>query len=137
LRVTQVQMSETARRFIQEAASGEIRIIANEPNERDQREYVEKEREERAHHHIPASDPVLFLEVTVRDPSEFESVLRVTGEERYSYRILRAESSAVANSIAALLRYLIFGDGEVAPVTREVLRHAEPDPQRRPAVHVA
>jgi hypothetical protein len=125
---------------------------------------VEKEREERAHHHILASDPVLFLEVTVRDASEFESVLRVTGEERYGYRILRAESSAVANSIAALLlyirdqtgklplvyfswtegnpvvnvlRYLIFGDGEVAPVTREVLRHAEPDPALRPAVHVA
>jgi len=164
LRVTEIQMDQTARRFIQEAASGEIRIIANEPNERDQREYLEKEREERAHHHIPASDPVLFLEVTVRDPSEFESVLRITGEERYGYRILRAESSAVANSIAALLlytrdqtgklplvyfswtegnpvvnvlRYLIFGDGEVAPVTREVLRHAEPDPGRRPAVHVA
>jgi heme/copper-type cytochrome/quinol oxidase subunit 3 len=164
LRVTEVQMGETARRFIDEEASGEIRIIANEPNERDQREYVEKEREERAHHHIPANDPVLFLEVTVRDPSEFESVLRVTGEERYGYRILRAESSAVANSIAALLlyirdqtgklphvyfswtegnpivnvlRYLIFGDGEVAPVTREVLRHAEPDPRRRPTVHVA
>src|SRR5512132_4490475 len=55
LRVTEVKMGETARRFIQEAASGEIRIIANEPNQRDQREYVEKEREERAHHHIPAS----------------------------------------------------------------------------------
>jgi hypothetical protein len=164
LRVTEVQMGETARRFIEEAASGEIRIIANEPNERDEREYVEKEREERAHHHIPASDPVLFLEVTVRDPSEFESVLRITGEQRYGYRILRAESSAVANSIAALLlyirnqtgklphvyfswtegnpivnvlRYLIFGEGEVAPVTREVLRHAEPDPGRRPTVHVA
>jgi hypothetical protein len=164
LRVTEVQMDKTARRFIDEAASGEIRIIANEPNERDQREYVEKEREERAHHHIPANDPVLFLEVTVRDPSEFESVLRVTGEDRYGYPILRVESSAVANSIAALLlyirdqtgklphvyfswtegnpivnvlRYLIFGDGEVAPVTREVLRHAEPDPGRRPTVHVA
>jgi hypothetical protein len=55
LRVTEIQMDQTARRFIQEAASGEIRIIANEPNERDQREYLEKEREERAHHHIPAS----------------------------------------------------------------------------------
>jgi hypothetical protein len=107
---------------------------------------------------------VLFLEVTVVDPSEFESQLQVTGEERYGYRILRVESSAVANAIAAvllhirdltgkrphvyfdwtegnpvahLLRFLIFGSGEVAPVTREVLRAAEPDLRRRPFVHVA
>jgi hypothetical protein len=102
--------------------------------------------------------------VTVRDPSEFESTLEVTGEERHGYRILRVESSAVANAIAALLlhvrdatgqvphvyfrwtegsplvhllRYLVFGDGEVPPVTREILRQAEPDATRRPVVHVA
>ena len=107
---------------------------------------------------------MLFLEVTVVDPSEFESQLQVTGEERYGYRILRVDSSAVANAIAAvllhvrdltgkrphvyfnwtegnpvthLLRFLIFGGGEVAPVTREVLRAAEPDLRRRPFVHVA
>jgi hypothetical protein len=165
LRVTEVQLDETARRFIQEAAArGEIRIIANEPDARDEREYLEKECEERQRNHIPTGDPVLFLEVTVTDPSEFESVLRMTGEERYGYRILRVESPAVANAIAALLlyirdltgklphvyfdwtegnpvahlvRYLIFGSGEVAPVTREVLREAEPDRRQRPFVHVA
>jgi hypothetical protein len=107
---------------------------------------------------------VLFLEVTVPDPSEFETQLQVIGEERHGYRILRMESSAVPNAIAAallhvrdltgkrphiyfdwtegspvahLLRYLIFGSGEVAPVTREVLRAAEPDRKQRPFVHVA
>jgi hypothetical protein len=41
------------------------------------------------------------------------------------------------NPVAQLLRFLIFGSGEVAPVTREVLRAAEPDPRQRPFVHVA
>ena len=80
------------------------------------------------------------------------------------YRVLRVTSPAVANAIAALLlrirdstgtaphiyfdwtegdpvlnmlRYLIFGVGEVAPVTREILRRAEPAADRRPIVHVA
>ena len=164
LRVTRVEFDGTARRFIKEAAAkGEVRIIANEPHARDILEYLEKEHEERQRHQIPANDPVLFLEVTVADPSEFEAQLQVTGEERHGYRILRMESSAVPNAIAAvllhirdltgqrphiyfdwtegnpvthLLRFLIFGSGEVAPVTREVLREAEPDLHQRPFVHV-
>jgi hypothetical protein len=165
LRVTDVWLDETVQLFLEEAAAnGEIRIIANEPHARDILEYLEKEHEERLHHGIPPDDPVLFMEVTVADPSEFEAQLQVTGEVRHGYRILRMESSAVPNAIAAvllhfrdrtgqcphiyfdwtegnpvahLLRFLIFGSGEVAPVTREVLREAEPDPRQRPVVHVA
>jgi hypothetical protein len=165
LRVTDVKLDQSAQGFIEQAAAkGEIRIIANEPHARDLLEYIEKEHEERERHQIAAEEPVLFLEVTVPDPSEFESQLQVMGEERHGYRILRMESSAVPNAIAAallhirdltgqrphvyfdwtegspvarLVRYLIFGSGEVAPVTREVLRAAEPDRKRRPFVHVA
>ena len=37
---------------------------------------------------------------------------------------------------ASFLRYLVLGQGEVAPVTREILRRAEPDRACRPHVHV-
>jgi hypothetical protein len=35
-----------------------------------------------------------------------------------------------------LLKFLAFGEGDVAPVTREVLRQAEPNPLRRPRIHL-
>ncbi len=164
LRVTEVEVDETAERFISEAAQqGELRIIANHPDDRTSREYLLKEREQREDNHIPEGDPVLFLEVTVSDASEFAPVLRVRGEDVGGYRVLRADSASISNAIAAFLlylrdrtgkrphvyfgwtegnplkylaRFILFGEGDIAPVTHEVLRKAEPDPERRPAIHV-
>jgi hypothetical protein len=163
LRVNNVEFDPVAWELIT-SIDGPLRIIANEPDERDEREYAEKERKVRLATHIPPGDPVLFLEVTITDPSEFESDLCIVGEYRFGYRILRVSSANVANTIAAvllairdrtgqiphvyfswtegnpvvnLMRFLFLGEGEIAPVTREVLRQAEPDPERRPVVHVA
>ncbi len=40
------------------------------------------------------------------------------------------------NPFADFLRFFLFGQGEIAPVTREILREAESDRDRRPRVHV-
>jgi hypothetical protein len=164
LRVERFELDPTAQRFLDAAKQGgPIRIIANRKNRGDAHEYRVKEREVREDTHMPAGDPVLFLEITVYDPSDFADVMKIRGVEIDKYRILRAGSTAVPNSIAAflfyvrnrtgklphvyfgwsegnplqyLLRFILLGEGDIAPVTREVLRRAEPNPQRRPVVHV-
>jgi hypothetical protein len=140
-----------------------IRIIANRPDRGDADEYRLKEKQERWNNHIPAHDPVIFLEVRPGDASDFSDVLHVTGVDVGGYRVLRATSPAIPNAIAGLLldlrdrtdtvphvyfgwtegnpiaylmKFLAFGEGDTAPVTREVLRKAEPRPERRPRVHV-
>lgn len=162
LRVSDVHLDTLAQEFITEA-SGEIHLIANDPRRRDQAEYNEKLREQWYTHRLRSAEPVMFVEVTVLDASQFRSELRVTGDLRYGHRILRVESATVANALAALLlyirdrtgevpdiyfqwgegnpvvamlRYLLFGGGDVPALTREVLREAEPDAARRPHVHV-
>ena len=115
-------------------------------------------------HDLTEQQDFIFVEITVADPSEFATRLDVRGHVMHKqYRVLAVESSTVPNALAALLlhlrdmtgrqphiyfewteghpaanfvRFLLFGVGEVAPVTREVLRRAEPDRSQRPHVHV-
>jgi hypothetical protein len=163
LRVEQIELDDRARQFIKDAAKGTIRIIANRRDKGDIAEYQFKEHEKRTNNHIPSSEPILFFEVTPGDASEFAGTLSIRGESVDGYRILRTESPAVPNAIAAfliylrdemgklphvyfgwsegnpisyLLKYIAFGEGDTAPVTHEVLRKAERDPNLRPIVHV-
>ncbi|PIM72587.1 amino acid transporter [Streptomyces sp. JV178] len=164
LRVTSVELDDVAERFVRDIAHRRIRFVANEPDSRDSTEYREKIEQIRHDNDVPLAEDVVFVEVTVTDPSEFEAGLTVRGEVLHDrYRVLTLESSSVPNALAALLlhvrdttggiphiyfewtegtpfanflRFFLFGQGEVAPVTREVLREAEPDRARRPRVHV-
>jgi hypothetical protein len=165
LRVERIELDETARGFIDELITrgSEIRIVANRRDTGDVAEYQLKEREKRLDNHIPTRDSVLFFEITPGDASEFSGVLQVRGVNVEGYRVMRTESPAVPNAIAAfmlylrdttgklphayfgwsegnplmyLLRYIAFGEGDTAPITHEILRQTEPDPERRPAIHV-
>lgn len=163
LRIEHVELNDAAQAFIEEAGKGAIRIIANRPDRGDVDEYRLKEKEERWNNHIPAGDPVIFFEVRPGDVSEFSGELRVRGVQVGSYKVLRTRSPAVPNAIAAfmlhvrdttgqiphvyfgwtegnplwyVLKFIFFGEGDTAPVTHEILRQAEHDPSRRPAVHV-
>lgn len=164
LRATSVTFDEQAMAFLKEAkVHGSVRIVANHPDDRTAREYVLKERKEREASHIPVGDPVLFLEATVRDASEFSTLVEVKGENIEGFHVLRAEGASIPNTIAAVLlairdktgvkphayfgwvegnplkflgRFVFFGEGDIAPTTREILRQAEPEVTRRPVIHV-
>ena len=77
LRVTDVEMDRTAQLFVRDAARRTIRLVANEPNARDAREYVEKRRESIRDYGLDETDDIIFVEITVTDPSAFASRLDV------------------------------------------------------------
>jgi hypothetical protein len=165
LRVERIEFDEAARRFVTDTIEydGRINIIANRPQARDAAEYAEKEAAQRENNPVPGTADVMFLEIDISDPSGFSDVLTVRGVEVDGHRVLRANSPAAPNAIAAILlalrdatgvrphayfewaegnplahlmRYLLLGRGDTAPVVREIIRENEPDAARRPGIHV-
>jgi hypothetical protein len=140
-----------------------VRIVAHRPDKRSVEEYDRKERQAREDHSLDTGEPLLFLEITQGDASHFTDDIHVRGVEVGRHRILRCKSPAIPNAIAALLmhvhartgriphayfgwtegnpityvlKYLTLGEGDTAPVTREILRRAIKNPLERPRIHV-
>jgi hypothetical protein len=152
LRVGSVRFSSEGRRLHRRAWRGNpVRIIAHRPDKRTVEEYDRKEAQAREDHSLDDGEPVIFLEIMQGDASAFEEDLEIRGVRIGSHRILRATSPAIPNAIAAtlleaqkrtgqiahayfgwtegnpiayVLRYIFLGEGDTAPVTREVLRRA-------------
>ena len=125
---------------------------------------VQKEQQIRREHRIPRDLMIVFIEVELSDASEFvnDPHLHIYQEEgRYVMKITDAASiahtlAAVALELAKVGRppeihfgwsdesplsvsfgFLLFGEGNVPWLVRELLRRAEPDVTKRPLVTVA
>jgi hypothetical protein len=163
LRVHKIDLDPLAKRFVDEAAkTGSIRILAHRPGGTD---YAEKEAESRETHSIGKDEgDFIFLEVSLGDASDFiEDCLEISGHEIDGFHVLRCTSPAIPNAIAAFLlhlrdktgviphayfgwtegnpigyifKYIFLGEGETAPVCREILRELDSEPARRPKIHV-
>lgn len=164
LRSQDVKLDAVASQFVAEALrkSGQICLLAHRPGGTD---YKDKEIETRNVHKLTDDEATfIFLEVTLTDPSEFaDDCLDVSGHEVDGFRVLRCQSPAIPNAIAVLLlhlrettqtlphayfgwteghplsyvfKYIFLGEGETAPVTREILREVELDPAKRPKIIV-
>lgn len=164
LRIQKVEFDAVAEKFLKSTleSSGHIDLLAHRPGGT---EYAKKEEETRRVHRLSQREAdFIFLEVGVSDASEFiGDCLEVRGVEINGFKILRCNSPAIPNAIAAILmhlraetntiphayfgwtegnplayvfKYIFFGEGETAPVTREILRELERDPERRPRIHV-
>ena len=165
LRVQQVTFDEGAQELLDEVLvkNAPVRFIANKIQAGDHAEYDEKSLDVRVDNHLDTQETAVFLEVEINDASDFATSVEVTAARVGHHRVLRATGPAVPNVLAAVLlavserddmpshiyfewsekgpgqnalRFLLAGEGDIAPLTHEILRRAESDAERRPQVHV-
>ena len=134
------------------------------PHRPGRRSLAQKEAQIRREHRLPRDLMVVFVEVDLADASEFvnEPVMQVRQEEgRFVIKITSAAS--IAHTLAAValemakvgrppeihfgwtdespvsgtLGFLLFGEGNVPWMVRELLRRAEPNPDKRPLILIA
>lgn len=164
LRIESVEFDDITKKLLAEDSDQLIRLVARKPRTETAESLDEVDRCIREMHTLSTEETIYFFEVQLADASEFAVNVKVTGERVGKHCILKARSPVVANTIAAVLlelekfmgkvphvyfswnegrpvdnmfRFLFLGEGDTAPLTREVLRRAMPDPARRPVVHVS
>jgi hypothetical protein len=135
-------------------------LVPHRPGARD---LAKKERAIRDRHRIADEVPIVFIEAELGDPSEFEQMPLMEireSEERFIIGVKRCVSvahviSSVAlelshvgtppevhfgwsdeNPMAASIGFVLFGEGNVPWMVRELIRKAEPDRAKRPKVFI-
>ena len=164
LRIREVELDAAAVDLLARDEDQVIHVVARRPRYPDTEASLdEADLEIRRVHNLDSTERLYFLELERGDASEFEFCLRLRGCLVGRHAVLKGETPVVANSIASfllylekstgkcphvyfrwtegnpvgnLLRFLVLGEGDVAPLVHEVLRRAVSDPHRRPTVHV-
>ncbi len=160
LRVVRFQFTNNDSKFRWDSLQHvEIPVLA--PHRPGGRTLDEKERELRIWHHLDDDIPVVFVEISLGDTSDFfqEPMLDIRHEGgRYIIRVSRCTSIAPAIAALALslngttkpielhfgwsdesplrmnLGFLLFGEGNIPFLVKELLRDAQPDEAMRPRV---
>ena len=131
------------------------------PHRPGHRSIVEKDERIRRAHRLGSKVPIVFVEANIGDPSEFHHhpMIEVAEEQdRFILKLTRCASVAHAIATVALelsktgkppeihfgwsdesplvanLGFVLFGEGNVPWLVRELIQRAEPDPAKRPRV---
>lgn len=163
LRFAGFQIADAESRFMWDTIRHlELTILV--PHRPGRRTLASKEQQIRREHRIPRDLMIVFVEVVLADASEFmnEPVLKIEEEEgRFIMRITGAASishtlAAVAlemakvgrppeihfgwtdeSPVSGTLGFLLFGEGNVPWMVRDLIRRAEADETKRPLIIIA
>ncbi len=160
LRFHGFQFADDHSRFLWDSLK-HLEFPALVPHRPGSRSIEDKEAIIRREHHLGPDIPVVFIEAILGDPSEFYQtpVIEVKQEdEAFIIRVERCASIAhtiaavalelskagappeihfgwsVASPMSANLSFLLFGEGNVPWMVRELILQAEPSPERQPRI---
>lgn len=164
IRTSTFHYDRAANNMINAAGCGRrMAIVAHRAGDFTVEDYEYKEHKIRSRNLIPPHQPVIFLEVGLRDASEFATPLKIKGHSVGEVSVLRTEATAIPNAIAAIaldifehhdvemdlyfewspgspfrdmVRFLFVGRGQNAALVHEIIRRKYPAGKSRPHVHV-
>lgn len=158
LRLEGIDFVDQQSRFLWDSLKHlEIPVLV--PHRPGRRPLASKEEDIRRTHRLAEGTPIVYIEATAEDASEFYHTPLmevICNEGRFVLRVTRCAS--VAHVIAAValeltsdgpppeihfgwsdeppliatLRFLLFGEGNVPLLVRDLIRKAQPDPSRQP-----
>lgn len=165
MQIVPVTLDDRAAEFVQQAIqnnSGDLRLLAHRVSAKD---YRIREEEARQRNSIqPEEGGFIFLEIETKDTNAGKNLIEVKGINSGEYNILRCKCQSAPVAIASILlhirnetkkiphvymgwtdahplsyawKFILFGEGETAPLTRELIRTSEPNESLRPYIHVA